>query len=367
MLRARSLSALVVSAIIAGCGGPPPEPTGAPPTIEVVREFSDRQLTGVAVSSTGRLFVNFPLWGGLHDVSVAELSDAGLVPYPSPEWNGWSAEDAADPEGRFVCVQSVYVDSGDTLWILDPAAPGFSGVIPGGPKLVAVDLETDTVIRVYPFDAAAAPQASYLNDVRVDLATRTAYMTDSGMGGLVILDLETGAARRALDDHPAMHAEPDVVPLIGGREWRIPTGDVPQIHSDGIALDSGLGRLYVHALTGRRLWAVPTAALADQTIDDAALAAQLLDLGETVVTDGMIVGPEGAVYHSALELDAVVAWRPDGTLEEVVGDPLLSWPDSFALGPDGWLYVTTSRIHETVAFGRARTEPYGLLRIKLGR
>jgi sugar lactone lactonase YvrE len=334
----------------------------APP--EVVREFPQRQVTGVAVSSTGRVFVNFPLWGGVHDVSVVELTGGGMVPYPSESWNDWSLERPERPDRRFVCVQSVFVDSDDVLWILDPASPGFAGVVEGGAKLVAVDLATDEVSRVYRFDSEAAPPASYLNDIRVDVESHTAYITDSGLGALVILDLESGAARRVLEDHPAMHAEPDVVPIVGGRELRLPNGAVPQVHSDGIALDTATGTLYVHALTGRRLWSIPTRALDDPALDDNTLAQHLVDHGETVATDGMIVDPSGAVLHSAIELDAIALWRPSGELDFVAIDAMLSWPDSFALSTDGWLYVTTSRIHEAEMFGGSRSEPYGVLRFK---
>lgn len=340
-------------------------PKTAPPTVEILWEFPDRQVTGVAVSSDGRVFVNFPLWGGHHDLSVVELTADGMVPYPSSDWNSWTLENPIGSEQRFVCVQSVYVDSDDVLWILDPASPGFQGVVADGAKLVAVDLATDTVLRVYPFDEVAAPNNSYLNDVRVDTATQTAYITDSSLGALLVVDLEIGTARRVLASHPALRAEPEVVPVVGGRELRLPSGDVPRIHSDGIALDRRSGTLYLHALTARRLWSVPTAALSDPTLDDEALARELENLGETVMTDGMIIGLDGEVYHSAIEQDAVVAYRLDGTIEVVVSHPLLSWPDSFALSRDGWLYVTTSRIHEAAVFGGRRTEPYRVVRIKL--
>ena len=332
---------------------------------QVVQEFEERQVTGVAVSSTGRVFVNFPLWGGTHDVSVAELTEDGPVPYPSESWNSWSVEGPADPGRRFVCVQSVFVDSADVLWILDPASPGFTGVVEGGAKMVSVDLSTDEVTRIYHFDSDAAPPASYLNDVRVDVKSRTAYITDSGMGALVIVDLESGAARRVLEDHPALHAEPNLVPTIGGRELRMANGAVPQVHSDGIALDTGSGTLYLHALTGRRLWSIPTRVLDDPALDDGAIAQHLVDHGETVATDGMIVGTGGAVYHSAIEHDAIVVWRPNGEIDFVAVDPLLSWPDSFALSTDGWLYVTTSRIHEAEVFGASRSEPYRVVRVTL--
>lgn len=349
-----------------GCGAPPtPDPRPAEPAVEVVWEFPDRQLTGVAVSADGRVFVNFPRWGGFHDLSVAEVKPSGLTPYPDSEWNSWTVDRPDRPGERFVCVQTVVVDTDDTLWILDPASVGQAGVVNGGAKLVEVDLATDTVRQIIRFSAQAAPASSYLNDLRIDTITRTAFITDSGLGALLVVDLESGATRRFLDGHLALRADPALVPVIGGREWRLPDGQVPQVHADGIAFDHEAGRLYLHALTGRRLWSLPTDVLRDPGADDATLAERLRDHGDTVVTDGMLEAADGSVLHTALEFDAVVAVWPDGRQRTVIRDPLLAWPDSLALSPDGWVYVTSSRIHDSEAFGRQRTEPYRLLRFKL--
>jgi sugar lactone lactonase YvrE len=361
------LTAILVASACTQEPGPPTAVTESEiGSLEIVAEFPNRQLTGVAVSPEGRVFVNFPDWGGSHDVAVAELTDGGPVPFPDFLWNDWAAgTGTADPSSRFICVQSVWADSRNTLWILDPASPSFRGVVPGGAKLVAVDLATDTVRRVYSFDESTAPPQSYLNDVRVDASTGTAFITDSGLGALVVVDLETGDTRRFLENHPALDAEPDVVPRIAGRELRLPDGSVPQVHSDGIALDQVNGRLYVHSLTGTRLWSLPTSIFSTPDVDDAVLAEMLTDCGATGITDGMLIGPDGEVYHTSLELDAIVSWSNGPGLTTVVSDPVLSWPDSLALSPDGWLYVTTSRIHEAPHFGTERTEPYRLVRVRL--
>jgi hypothetical protein len=88
------------------------------PKLEVVGEFPGRQITGVAVSRGGRLFVNLPYWSEPHTVSVAEVKDGKLIPYPDEVWN----QNLGDPGTRFVCVQSIYVDDKDRLWVVDPAA-----------------------------------------------------------------------------------------------------------------------------------------------------------------------------------------------------------------------------------------------------
>src|SRR3954452_13462518 len=109
------------------------------------------QVTGVTVSKSGRVFVNYPRWSDTYRYAVAEIAKDGSVkPYPDQEWNLWDMKPASAGK-HFVCVQSVVVDDSDTLWIVDPAAPLLASVVPGGAKLVAIDLETNRVKRIIPF------------------------------------------------------------------------------------------------------------------------------------------------------------------------------------------------------------------------
>lgn len=88
--------------------------------------------------------------------------------------------------------------------MVDPAAPATESIVPGGPKLVEIDLKTNKVIRTYNFGGDVAPQGSYLNDVRFSPDGKHAYMTDSGaQGALVVLDTEAkGAACSTATDRP---------------------------------------------------------------------------------------------------------------------------------------------------------------------
>ena len=156
-------------------------------TLQDVAQFPDDQLTGVAVSQSGRVFVNFPYWSERHHLSVAEVVNGQPVAFPNAEWNQSGA-----PDKHFVCVQSVYVDESDSLWILDPAAPMMKEIVKGGPKLVKVDLVKNEIVQTIPFSEQIAPKKSYLNDVRIDLKTQTAFITDSGLGAIIIVDLRPG-------------------------------------------------------------------------------------------------------------------------------------------------------------------------------
>ena len=113
----------------------------------------DHQVTGVSVTEDGRIFVCFPRWTDDAPISVAELLPSGkLKAYPDERWNSWRNAKASEmPVGEYyVCVQSIVADGRGALWVLDPAAPGNEKILPGGPKLVRVDLATDQVSATLP-------------------------------------------------------------------------------------------------------------------------------------------------------------------------------------------------------------------------
>ncbi|HET9931064.1 MAG TPA: L-dopachrome tautomerase-related protein [Polyangiaceae bacterium] len=342
-----------------------PAPSEPPPLlIEQLR--SDRQWTGVAASldPSRRLFVSYPRWSDKVPVSVEEISFGvasdergsvpfiGVGPYPDEEWNAWRP--GLDPRKHFVAVQSVLVTEG-TLWVLDAGNPKFGGVVRGAPKLVVIDLTTDAVRDVIPFDAKIASGASYLNDVRIDLSRGFAYITDSGKGGLVVLDLLTKKAQRVLDNSPSTHAE-DTVLTIEGAPWRRPDGSNPKVHVDGIALSPDGEWLYYQALTGRTLYRIATDVLRSPRFSNDDRARWVQVVGTLGPADGLATMADGSIIHTSLEANALVLVRPDGTTKTLVQDPRLAWPDSLAFGRFGELWVTTSRIHR----GGNPGEPYGL-------
>ena len=213
-----SLLLVLLLCPLVGPGARAEDPAPAP-SLEAVARSEGRQWTGVAVSRAGRVFVNYPRWLGPHEASVAEIgADGAARPFPDGTWDGWTPGSDLAPGSHWICVQSVTCDAKDRLWILDAASPSFGGVVPGGAKLVAIDLTATapTAPRVILFDETVAPRASYLNDVRVDVDRGVAFLTDSGLGAIVVVDLGTGRARRLLADHPSTKADPAVLPKVGG-------------------------------------------------------------------------------------------------------------------------------------------------------
>ena len=319
------------------------------------------QWTGVTVSQQGRVFACFPrMEVDTIPYSVAMVNGNQTTPFPNASWNTWNR--SLSPQDHFICVQSVYVDDQNNLWVLDPASPQMQGVVKGGAKLLKFNPATgDLLQRIIFDDETVVYPTSYLNDIRVDTQRQVAYLTDSGSGGILVVNLATGKARRLLGLDASTKSEGTII-MAEGRTYRTQSGKVPSIDSDGIALNPQRTHLYWHALTGRSLYRIPTDALLNESLTAAQVVAQVEKVADTEPTDGMIFDAQGNLYISAIQQNAVIRIRPDGAQEQMVQDALLKWPDTFALGPDGRMYVTSSQLHIP---RRERTDPYRIFSFNL--
>ena len=346
--------------------------------LETVHTFDDGPMpTGVSVSARGRVFVNFPKWGDDVAFTVAEIRDGVPVAYPDRAWNDPSGDDDAK---AFVSVQSIVVDPADRLWVLDTGAPMFQKVKPGGPKLVCVDLETDTVVQTIVFTPDVALPTTYLNDVRFDLRkgdAGVAYITDSsdqGPNGLIVVDLATGEAWRRLHDHPSTKAvePPDFLPVVEGAVFmeRPEKGPAKPVlmGADGIAIAADGSRVYYCPLASRRWYSVDAAALADRSVGDEDVAATVVDEGDKGgASDGLETDDQGRLYLTSGEHNAILRRLPDGTFETLVHDPRLLWPDTMSVAA-GYVYVTANQLYRQDKYQRGedlRRYPYSLFRVAI--
>ncbi|MDB5641549.1 MAG: hypothetical protein JWN07_866 [Hyphomicrobiales bacterium] len=323
-------------------------PTQGAANLQQVAAFQ-HQVTGVTVARDGRIFVNFPRWTEDAPISVAEvMRDGQIKAYPDDEWNAWrnARKNELSAGDHFVCVQSVVADANGGLWIVDAAAPATAHIVQGGPKLVKIDLRTNKVARVIRFDETAAPEASYLNDVRFSPDGLHAYLTDSGAkGALVVVDLQSGKARRVLDGRKSVQPEKDVVVKIDGQPLRRPDGRGVEFAADSIALSPDGKTLYWKALTGKSLYRIDTDTLNNARLSEKEVEARVGHVADLEPTDGLWIDARGRLYLSAIEQDAVKV-REGDRITTLVQDKRLRWPDTFSEGPDGTIYVTSSHIQD---------------------
>jgi sugar lactone lactonase YvrE len=339
------------------------------PPLETVKAFGDDfRLVGIGVSAKGRVFATAPSSGVRSRFSMLEVDPkTGVVtPYPDVAWNNFSEQ--GDGKSQWISVQALWVDKADHLWALDSSLSKVDQErLP--PKLVEFDLSSNRVIRQYDFKGVVSAKDS-LNDVRIDTVNDSAYLTNAGnKGSLVVLDLKTGEARQVLVGDRSTFADPSQHLMIGSAVALRPNGSIVATQADGIALSPDAQWLYYRPLTDHNYWRVPTAALRDPNSPPRELSRKVEYLGSSVLSGGLIMDANGTLYGGDLEHHrGCTHMAPDNKLRSkiFVSDPSeLSWADGFAIS-GGYLYIADSHLWE-VAFKNnlPRSGPFTIFKVKL--
>ncbi|HVT35563.1 MAG TPA: L-dopachrome tautomerase-related protein, partial [Nevskiaceae bacterium] len=166
----------------------------------------------IAVSADGRVF--FSLHPEAHPaLKVVELKNGKLIPYPSEAYQNGSDAHAFDN------VLGIRIDAQNRLWTLDNGSHGLHPV-----RLLAFDLATGRSAHEYTFDPSIAGLGSHFNDLQVSPDGKFIYIADASFFGktpaIVVYDVEHRSARRVLERHPAVTAEP-YTPVVQGRRMQI--------------------------------------------------------------------------------------------------------------------------------------------------
>ncbi|SFZ93723.1 Major royal jelly protein [Flaviramulus basaltis] len=299
-----------------------------------VAEFKGQQVTGVTVTDSGRIFVNFPRWRKGVVNSVIEITaDNQKKSYPNADWNSWEIGETV-VDNKFVGVQSV-VAFENRVYVLDTRSQLFENVL-NAPRIFVFDLTTNDLIRTYILDKNSYHPDSYVNDLRVDKNNKKIYFTDSGHAGLIVLDIDSGKSKRILDNHKSTSAEMSYL-TFGDKQWK------NTIHSDGIALDTQNNRLFYHALTGYSLYSINTNSF--QIENENQIEENVKFEAKTAAPDGMIFDKAGNLYFADLENNKIQYRKPDGSVHTLIEGNTIKWADTFSIY-NNYLYFTNSRINE---------------------
>ena len=332
--------------------------------LQVVAEFTEPQMVGVAVAPGGKLFACFPRWDHNPVYPIAEVGPNNtLKPYPDASWCTWTDSVKNEPLKHWICPQTVHTDKSGMVWVLDPASPGLKGTVPGGPKLVKTDPQTNQVLLTIPFPESVAPRNSYLNDVRIDLPHAYAYLTESGTGALVVVDLKTLQSRRLLANHPSTKAVQGLVIKAEGHAMLDAQGKPARFNADGIALSTDYAYLYYCPLTGHTLYRIRTEALRNAALSEAQLGQLVETVGEIPASDGLEIDAANNVYLTSFEQGALLRRTPAGKIEVLAKDARLQWPDTYSFGADGSVYVANSAIHKMPTWNKGVGQPRQPFRI----
>ncbi|MGD0235062.1 MAG: L-dopachrome tautomerase-related protein [Syntrophorhabdales bacterium] len=341
--------------------------------LEVVASISSPDLSGMAVTADGRVFIGFPRHADNHSgPTLAEYKDGALTPFPNA---AMSLPGGKNPADRLVSVHGMTMDTRGRLWVIDDGKEAGQPIKAGAAKIVGFDVDTGRTITKVILSAPVLLSVSHMNDLRIDLthgSAGTAFVTDSSFGtepALVVVDLASGRSRRILEGTAFVGIDKsfatflDFEPHVYSRSnLTFPIGG-----ADGITLSPDSSRLYWTSLTGRRLFSAPTAVLSNLDARESELVMSVRDEGERPPCDGIATDPEGRIYFGALDQESVVRRNADGTFTLIAHDPRLTWPDALQVA-NGYLYVTLGQWNRHASFNGGhdlRVPPYLLVRIRL--
>ncbi len=306
---------------------------------------ADRVWNGVTTTDDGRVFVTFPAADGPGLQLAEAMPGDRFVPYPDAVWN--EPASSPGPPSRFVRVNAVRIGPDGRLWVVDAGAPGIGQpAVPGGARLIVIDLATDEVVHGYDL-RAATHERSYIDDVRFHGDVRdggTAYLTDAGVPGLIVLDLATGQARRVLDGHPstadrrAMRADGKVLRGRDGTELRI--------HADQLEVSPDGRYLYFQPASGP-LARIETRWLDDPSVPGDALGDRVEQWLDTPTTGGTAMDAAGTIYLADVEQRRILTISPEGRIDTLIADPRLVWADAMWIDSSGYLWIPAAQLNRT--------------------
>jgi len=200
--------------------------------------------TGASTTPDGRTFLVLARIDQSPGPQVVEVIEDEFRPYPDEIWNTWSPSE--DPSQHFVRINAQRVGPDGALWLVDVGAPGMGNpTVAAGPKLIRVDLVSDTVQRTIPLGEGLHGD-SFVDDVRFN--GNLAYVTDAGHPGLVVVDLPSGRVRRVLDHHWSTTAQRAIT--ADGVELRNESGEAVFIHNDQLEVSPDARWLYFQPCCG---------------------------------------------------------------------------------------------------------------------
>lgn len=306
------------------------------------------------------------------DIRVAELGPdrKSFKPFPDSSWN--TPRPGTD---RYLdSVLGLRGDENGIIWLMDMGQR-----TPLTPKLVGWDSKRNRLHRIYYIPAPASLPESQHNDFVVDLKNRKFYIADEGIGpggdgskaALVVVDMDTGAARRVLQGHATTRPEDRPI-TVDGKDLTVPGKDgkpaVIKVGADGIAADKEFGWLYFAPLNGTSVYRLRIGDLIDERLGDAELGAKVERYAAKPNNGGFSLDARGNLYLTEVEARAVGVIPAEGRqYRRFAVNDAMHWPDGVSYSPDGFMYVSAAQLAQAAVFndGKGLNEaPYYIFRFR---
>ncbi len=317
----------------------------------------------VTVMANGRIIMSLHQFY-LPKYTVVEYKNDTLVPFP----NKVLADADSMSNLKLDSVLGIRSDANGIVWMLDNGMR--SGVTP---KLVGWDTKIDRLHQVIYLPQPVAPADAFVNDFAVDTLRNHIYISDPAGGGnaaLIVVNLNTGTARRVLEGHSSVI--PEAVDLIIDNvpvQVKDKNGKLvrPHIGVNPITEDMNNEWVYFGPMHGHSLYRIKADDLANAGLDSKTLANRVQRYSDKPVSDGITIDKDNNIYLGELAANAIGVIAADKSYRRLAQCPKLSWVDSFSFGPAGQLVAVVNRLHQSAVLngGVSKSKPpYYLLRVK---
>ncbi|WP_342628964.1 L-dopachrome tautomerase-related protein [Nguyenibacter vanlangensis] len=357
--------------LLLSCGAPaawaakpaPPLDPSAP--LVPVAQSDGRVWNAVVVLPDGRMVLDYPAWaGGTGPSLTVRDADGTQRPYPDAGWH----DATRDPARRFISVEGLHLTGDGALWVVDSGIGADGRAVPGGAKLARIDTTDGTVTRIVPIDPAVLRPGSHPAGVRI--ARGHGFVGDSGVAGLIVIDLGDGPGhggqRRLLDHHPSLTAQRPI--MTGGRVLRGANGHVAAVNVNHLEVSPDGQWLYYQPLCGP-LYRIGTDLLTDTSVTGVELDDGATLWYNTPPLGGMTVDRDGTLYFDDVSTGSIFRFTAGRIYQRIVVDPRLRWPAEPYVTPGGQLYVPVAQLDRTPRFDGGRAEvrwPLDLYRVDVG-
>lgn len=308
--------------------------------LETVAVFNQETPPGnIAIGPDGRIFLSVHGFFG-QPVKLVELLDDGTTrPYPDAVW---AYAPASDGSNGLYDVLGLNVDKDGILWLLDSSAADHAG------RLVGWNTKTETLHRIIYLAAPLVRSVSFLNDLAIDTSNNAIYIADTAaddLAAIIVVDLETGQARRVLEGSAVIQAE-DIDMVIDGRIMQL-GGQPARLGINPITIDPANEWVYFGSMSGTSLYRIKTTDLMDTSLSDDVLESRVERYGDKPISDGITVDGGGNVYITSITDDSIGVVGREGDYQTLYKRDDLSWPDGLAYGPDHKIYATINELHRS--------------------
>jgi sugar lactone lactonase YvrE len=334
-------------------------------SLEVVAEL-DMPPGNMAVSEQGDIFFTFHPEAS-PEIHVAKWENNQPLPYPNREFNTGISEQGKKLSAYFDAPQGIRIDQQNRLWVLDHANHGL-----GQPRLFAFDLSSNELVHQYDFPSSLAGLGSHLNDFQVDAKGEYIYIANASIlrkkPSVIIYDVLNKKSREVLVQDPSVIAQ-RFTPVVQGQLMLKMGVFAIRPNIDSIALDRQGEWLYYGATAHQRMFRIKTLDLLNESLSPEQLSKKVQDFAAKTASDGITTDLAGNIYISNADQSSIDRIDAQGQLQTLVKGDILRWPDGFSFGPDGWLYLTNSALHEVIMKSQQHIRqqaPFHIVRFKPG-